>query len=369
MDAAARLEERRRRVLQAVTLERPDRVPVVLEYSAFAALATGTPLAEFVSSPARATQTMIRAFRLIGDGDAVNYGTFSPYVLCYDFLAKVRVPGIELDRDEMWQVVESELMTAADYDLILEQGWPAFFKAFLKEKIFDDAAPGLLPGSQPPLDVRAEWAGLGVPVLSGGDVTTPLELLCGARSLPRFALDLFQRPDKLQAVMDEMVPHLAGKAVDRARERSFPAVWVGGWRAAPSMLSPEIWNRFAWPYFRRLVHQVVEAGLIAILHLDSCWDRELARFRELPRGRCVMSLDGETDIFKAKEVLGDHLCLMGDVPASLLYLGEPEEVHAYSTRLIRELGPEGFILHSGCDIPANAKLDNVRAMVAAATGE
>jgi len=34
--------------------------------------------------------------------------------------------------------------------------------------------------------------------------------------------------------------------------------------------------------------------------------------------------------------------------------------------LIRELGPEGFILHSGCDIPANAKLENVKAMVAAA---
>jgi uroporphyrinogen-III decarboxylase len=52
----------------------------------------------------------------------------------------------------------------------------------------------------------------------------------------------------------------------------------------------------------------------------------------------------------------------------MLYLEEPEDVYDYSAKLIRELGPEGFILHSGCDIPANAKLENVRAMVAAATG-
>ena len=39
---------------------------------------------------------------------------------------------------------------------------------------------------------------------------------------------------------------------------------------------------------------------------------------------------------------------------------------AVGLSLIRELGPHGFILQSGCDIPANAKLENVRAMVAAA---
>jgi len=79
-----------------------------------------------------------------------------------------------------------------------------------------------------------------------------------------------------------------------------------------------------------------------------------------------MALDGETDIFQAKKVLGDHMCIMGDVPASMLFRDTPENVYAYCTRLIRELGPEGFILQSGCDIPANAQLENVQAMVAAA---
>ena len=37
--------------------------------------------------------------------------------------------------------------------------------------------------------------------------------------------------------------------------------------------------------------------------------------------------------------------------------------------LINEIGPSGFILSSGCDIPFNAKPENVKAMISAATGK
>jgi uroporphyrinogen-III decarboxylase len=79
-----------------------------------------------------------------------------------------------------------------------------------------------------------------------------------------------------------------------------------------------------------------------------------------------MALDGTTDIEHAKRTVGDRMCIMGDVPASMLYLQSPAEVRAYCRRLIQNIGPAGFILQSGCDIPANARLENVQAMVAAA---
>lgn len=81
-----------------------------------------------------------------------------------------------------------------------------------------------------------------------------------------------------------------------------------------------------------------------------------------------MATDGTTDIFRSKEVLGGHMCQMGDVPPGLLSQGSPDEVYRYCTKLIQELGPDGFILQSGCDIPTDAKLRNVQAMVRAATG-
>ena len=361
-------QERLTRVLTAVALEKPDRIPVVLEYSGFAAYVTNTQMAEFLSSPTKNLETMILAYHMVGGGDAINYGSFWPYGLCYGFMSKVAVPGVDLPEDEMWQVVETQLMTRDDYDLILNMGWPDYFKKFMSEKILNDVPEDYLPPRRKSPDVQKAWRAEGVPVLSGGDVTTPFEVLCGSRSLMEFALDLIEIPDKVIAAMDAIVPHLTANAIRSAKMRGSPLVWVGGWRTAPEILSPDMWQRFVWPYFSRVVQEVVDSGLIALLHLDSNWTRELECFLELPKGRCIMALDGETDIFKAKEVLGNHMCLMGDVSAAMLFLDSPDSVFSYCTRLIKELGPQGFILQSGCDIPANAKLENVQAMVAAAVG-
>jgi uroporphyrinogen-III decarboxylase len=77
-----------------------------------------------------------------------------------------------------------------------------------------------------------------------------------------------------------------------------------------------------------------------------------------------VELDSTTDIFKAKEILKDHVCVKGDVPASLLSLGKPEEVTAYCRKLIDVVGKGGgFILSTGCMCPVDAKIDNVKAML------
>lgn len=53
---------------------------------------------------------------------------------------------------------------------------------------------------------------------------------------------------------------------------------------------------------------------------------------------------------------------MGDVPAEMFAYGDAQAVCDYSAKLIREIGPTGFIMCSGCDIPFNAKKENVEAM-------
>ena len=58
-----------------------------------------------------------------------------------------------------------------------------------------------------------------------------------------------------------------------------------------------------------------------------------------------MQLDSTTDIFKAKELLKDHICIMGDVPPALLTLGTTDEVEEYCKKLIDVVGAgSGFIL-------------------------
>lgn len=75
-----------------------------------------------------------------------------------------------------------------------------------------------------------------------------------------------------------------------------------------------------------------------------------------------------TDIRKAREALGDHTCLMGDVPPALLTLGTPDEVFTYSRGLIQHMGGKGFMLAAACCVPPDAKTENVKAMIAAAAG-
>ena len=78
-------------------------------------------------------------------------------------------------------------------------------------------------------------------------------------------------------------------------------------------------------------------------------------------------MDGKTDIFRASEVLGGHCTIFGDVPAGMLVMEGPKEVDAYCKRLITQVGRDGaFILGAGCEIPSDAKAENVWTLIRAA---
>lgn len=360
------LNDRWERINKAIRLEKPDRTPVILLYTLFSARITGMSFPDFCKSVANSAKAMIEAFEMCGDADGVDYLGFPVYALSFLWLSKIKVPGIDLDPETAYQVAEAELMKVEDYDTILEKGWPAFLEEFIANRVYNDVDPALLPQNQPPFDAKTACDPYGIPVLTAGaPMPSPYELLCGGRSMTNFVHDLFTMPDKVQAVMDEIMPYIPDMNIDMTKQGGYPGIWVGGWRTASNMVSPRFWNRFVWPYYEKLVNKVYDAGLTPILHLDADWTRDLERLRDLPKG-CIFAPDGMTDIFKAKKVLGDKMCIMGDVPAALFSVSSPDEVYKYCRKLITELGPEGFILHSGCDIPTNAKLENVKAMIAAA---
>ena len=142
-------------------------------------------------------------------------------------------------------------------------------------------------------------------------------------------------------------------------------VFMGGARTSATVISPKQLEELALPEWLETSEYFVKRGITPMLHLDSDWTAFFPYLKELPRGKCILNLDGSSDIFKAKEILGDHICIMGDVPAPLLKLGEPDEVDEYCRRLIKEVGADGgFILSSGCTVPIDAKPENVKAMIA-----
>ena len=111
----------------------------------------------------------------------------------------------------------------------------------------------------------------------------------------------------------------------------------------------------------------IQSGVTPILHCDGNWDRNLKFLRKLPAKKCIIQFDGPTNIFRAKQEIGDMHCLFGDVNAYDLVMAGPSKIDEYCHRLIEEVGRGGgFILAAGCEIPANAKPENVQAMIHAA---
>lgn len=69
-----------------------------------------------------------------------------------------------------------------------------------------------------------------------------------------------------------------------------------------------------------------------------------------------------TDIFRAKEILGDVVCIRGNVPISILMMGTADDVRACCKRLIDVVGRKGgFIMDAATNLD-DARLENVKAM-------
>jgi hypothetical protein len=358
--------ERLNRIKGAIALQPLDRTPVVILNDMFATTQMGVRMSDFCADIALANKTMIDSAVKLGV-DGIQQPVHDPKLLSMIWLSKLKTPGIELPDTDLWQIQEAELMKVEDYDVILDKGWNYFYFDFLKSRL-DNLMTKLAPTFEyMPKAVQYSIAS-GIVPLSGGFIMTPFEYLCGGRSMTKFIRDLYKIPDKVQAVFDVAMVDIIENAKQALASKPL-GIWTGGWRAASEFLPPKLWQRFEWPYLKKIAELALQAGVTPIFHLDSNWERDLEFFKMMPKGKCIIYPDGYTNIFKIKEVLGDHMCINGDVPPSMLTLGTEDEVYNYSMRLIKEIGPTGFILGQGCDIPMNAKLENVKAMVAAATGK
>lgn len=363
-------QENLERIKKVVAYEPVDRIPVAFIGAAFVPRYVGVPTADYAGDMKVQRVTTFETLEKLNGVDGLNSpATGAPFDVALGsiWLSKVLMPGRELDNDVLWQVQEEELMSVDEYDVIIEQGWSKFQSNFFK-RIFRDPAGMrkfmIKTALATPLTNR-RYRNAGYVALCGALGTFPYESLCGARSMSKFILDLYRIPDKVEAAMDVMLPDMIKTVIMGGKLSGALGVWVGGWRSASSMLGPDQWNRFVFPYMKKMVEAVAEAGLVPILHIDQDWTRDLECFKEFLAKTCILNPDGMTDIRKAKEVLDGHMAIMGDVPASLLATGTPEDVNAYVRDLIQDVGPTGLIVCPGCDAPINAKPENVEAMVAA----
>lgn len=371
MDNLLLWQERFARIKKVINLEPVDRVPVVYMGVAFAPRYMGRSIAEFCADPDVALNVTLAAMDKIGGWDGCNTpaGGRITAALTTTWLSHLEVPGRGLPPDSLWQVRESEVMTIDDYDTILNKGWKAFFNSYLPRVIDPREIQDLI-----------EWIGAnaqrrwqlyqekGYVIVSDAPIRAhiPFEPLCGGRSMQKFFFDLYRIPDKVQAVMDVMLEETLAQINAAVPVFGIGGSWVGGWRAASAIVAPKLWDRFVWPYYLKIIDALIAKGITPVLHWDHDWTRDLMHLRELPARKCLFNPDGMTNLTKFKELVGDRMAMMGDIPASLLAAGTPDDVHKYVHEQVELFEGTGLILCPGCDAPINAKPENMEAFVAAA---
>jgi hypothetical protein len=175
-------------------------------------------------------------------------------------------------------------------------------------------------------------------------------------------LDMYRCPDKLLAAIEKISQQTLKRIAAAPKAKEFTTTFIALHRGADGFMSLKQFELFYWPYLLKLVKALVDAGYTPEIFFEGDYTQRLEYLRELPKGKVIARFD-RSDMAKAKEVLGGHVCIQGNVPASLLQTGDVEAVKKYCKWLIDVVGKDGgFILGPG-SVVDEVKIENLKAMI------
>ena len=353
----------------SVSLQPVDRVMCAPFIQGYAASFCGVTQAKYYNDMDLALDCLdrLKTAYPVWDGFRSSYADlgYSP-LLRNRWFQKVNLPGEELPEDSSYQILEVSLATQDEMKAIKKTGFIKYMQTVTKRIRPDKGLIHfLLWESRRKKIARREVIAAhkrGQAVYYGGTYSPPFELLSMTRGMMDFSKDLYRLKDELVEIMWPIQDGSMKIATDACKVVGVKRVFVVGCRCGTTFLNKKQFETFTWPFMKDAALKLIAQGITPIFHLDTDWGRALEYFLELPKGTCIIETDGETDIFRAKEILRDHVCLSGDVPPSLMTVGGPSEIDDYCKRLIQTVGKGyGFILSNGCTMPPNAKHENVKA--------
>lgn len=390
------------RVEAAVRLEVPDRVPFLPLFTFFPVRHAGISYEEAMYDFDKLSEAWKKA---ILDFEPDMYNAYANIAIG-PMLERLQCrwlkwPGHGVAPGQTYQFVENEYMKAEEYgdflsdptDFMLRRFLPraygslegiatlpsvlsTYYTRFLTglsalaapnveeafEAIFQAARDALRVVSRARRFME-EMKELGFPCQFSAAAYAPFDYLSDFLRGTRGAmLDMYRCPEKLLAAVERLIPHILAGAFQPARVAGIPYVFIPIHKGLDGFMSLEQFKTFFWPSLRRVILRLIEEGLVPVVLWEGNCTSRLETIKDIPRGKAVYWFE-RTDIFKAKQVLGETVCIRGNVPPSLLNTGSPEEVREYCRRLIREVGRGGgFILDGAIGISDEARAENVRAM-------
>jgi|GEM_PF-154872 len=352
------------RLCAAFNLEKADRVPVTPMMLYVVPYWAGMSIKEAKLDPEKTIQAYIKYQDYLGDGT-------HPLQTLHDHLGLLgRTAWDQVTLD--WRVFDEfppkgnvpnlwEKEVIEDYDDLMERGFSTImFNKKLQNGIFERSIEDFLYFEFEYLEVwgkawRKFYEQTGIPLWLGGRACHPLDMLQYYRGIYNLTSDLYEQPEKVRAVCEWLAEYEAVRAMYRAKIMGAGEVpgaetilFING---GPPGLSPRFHDEFYFPYAKQMIDIWVTHGFIVWCHWDTNLNPHLKTMSHLvdglPKGYVLMDLE-KVDMKLAKQVLGDKMCLYGNVPSAMLVYGTLEEVDKYCKKLIEDCAEGGgFILGTG----------------------
>ena len=396
-------KERTKRVEDAIQLKVPDRVPFLPFFSFFPAKYAGISFEQAMYDYDKLAEVYKKAITDFQPDMYTNpYGLISvgPTLEVLDY-KQLKWPGHGVDPNITFQFVEGEYMKAEEYDaflfdpsdFMLRTIFPRLFGALETFKMLPSISsafylrtvlrvavlgiPEVAAAFERLLKAGAEaqrmiaeansfveeMKRLGFPCQFGSTAYAPFDyigdFLRGTRGI---MLDMYRNPDKLLEAVEKALPIMIEGGVSAAKRSGIPRVFIPLHKGAHGFMSLEQFKTFYWPTLHKLILTLIDEGLTPCPFFEGDYTDRLEIIKDIPKGKAIYLFE-QTDIFKAKEILGDRVCIRGNVPAALLCTATPQEVRDYCQKLIDVVGRGGgFIMDGSIGIPDEAKPENVKAM-------
>ncbi|MHB1345741.1 MAG: uroporphyrinogen decarboxylase family protein [Thermoleophilia bacterium] len=371
-------ERRLGRYQAAIALEPTDRVPIAPGSNYFAEVYSGNTNQETLYDPVKWLEAEMAFVRAFPQTDVLRNNRLWGPQLDAIGLRTYRLPGRDLPPRDQFQFVEREYMMADEYDALIADPLAFMFECWLPRVLGEYEIPGstrsylafLKSGMAQGMfaqimrnrSVQLQEV-CGMPQPMTGAFVAPFDVLADTlRGLTGAIMDCFRQPDAVVAACDRLVEEMANFALSTADPLKRYPIFVPTHKAC--FLSPEQFERFYWPSFKKVLEILIGAGYTVRAYLEGDWGPHWHHMLELPKGTVVCDIDNQGDIFKAKTDIGHHQCLAGGIQDSEFILGTPESIRRRVRELCEVVGDGGgFIVGGGCNIPYTTKPENYRAMI------
>lgn len=410
-------KERFQRILTTISLKEPDRVPIAPLATFYASNQQGLTKKEAMYEPEKFAKATIDTFI------SYNWDMIPPLAVVFsgvmfDILGLkfFKWPGAlqeeqRLKDNSPFQYVEGEYMKANEYKaffadptgfllrkivprhysnlegfsefpnlISLANGFiswmqlPFFFGLPSSKKLIEtlqNATQGFFNWVQVLMKFSKDTKKLGYPVQFMSVTQAPYDVVSEfLRGMRGIMLDMYRQPEELKALLEMMVePSIAITADLSKIFKENNIVFIPLHRGAEGFMSFEQFETFYWPTLTKIMEGLIKNDLIPMPFFEGKYtDRfpYLAEFAKKHKGKLIYWFD-QSDIAKGKEEFGDYACIKGNVPASLLITGTPQQVEDYVKKSIEDcMEGGGYIVDGGVSgIPDEAKAENVKAMTEA----